>query len=133
MGHVYGIDAFLRDARVAFGFRPGPRAEAHLKVLYLTVAPAAVAAILLFSWWRYEPLSRGEYRYPDWANALGWAVAAVAILPVFLVAAGLVGHRMLVAHRRERFTTVRHLNASNQASITTIFTSSIAAGEVDIF
>ncbi len=130
LGYVYGVETFFRDLRAIFGFRPGHWTNVHLQFLYLTLAPLIVAVsitnwsslkfgsmtmcvppqvILFYSWWRYEPLTRGSaYVYPPWSNALGWAVAAVAILPVFVVAGGLVFHRLLFVHRRERLSRVSH-------------------------
>ena len=55
--------------------------------------------ILLYSWAQYEPLTKGDYEYPAWANALGWTIAMCAILPVFVVAAAQIVHRLFFVYR----------------------------------
>ncbi len=38
--------------------------------------------ILAYSWSSHEPLTKGDYVYPEWADAIGWIIAMVAILAV---------------------------------------------------
>ncbi len=38
--------------------------------------------ILAYSWASHEPLTKGDYVYPEWADAIGWIIAMVAILAV---------------------------------------------------
>ena len=42
--------------------------------------------ILILSWANHEPLKKGDYEYPEWANAIGYIIALVAILAVPFVA-----------------------------------------------
>ena len=42
--------------------------------------------ILIYSWASHEPLTKGDYVYPEWADAVGWVIAMVAILAVPLAA-----------------------------------------------
>ena len=109
VGHCYGVDVFFRDLRAIFGFAPGLKTRVHLQFLYFTLAPLIVAVILFYSLYQYEPLARGStYVYPVWANAIGWTIAALAVLPVFVIALGMIVHRMTVKYRRERFVKVRY-------------------------
>jgi hypothetical protein len=36
--------------------------------------------ILAYSWASHEPLTKGDYVYPEWADAIGWIIALIAIL-----------------------------------------------------
>jgi hypothetical protein len=38
--------------------------------------------ILAYSWASHEPLTKGNYVYPEWADAVGWIIAMIAILAV---------------------------------------------------
>ncbi len=44
-------------------------------------------AILVFSFVMYKPAKYGDYYYPLWADALGWGLALISILPIPIVAA----------------------------------------------
>ena len=52
----------------------------------LFTPPSDFQIILIVSWARYEPLTKGSYTYPEWANAIGWIIALTAILAVPAVA-----------------------------------------------
>ena len=60
---------------------------------------AIFQVILIYSWAQYEPLEKGDYTYPAWANALGWVIAMCAILPVFIVAIGQIVHKLFFVNR----------------------------------
>jgi len=62
---------------------------------------------LIYSWASYEPLESGGYTYPDWANAIGWLLAAAAILPVPIVALYTLGKFFLVDARGRSRREVR--------------------------
>lgn len=116
IGHVYGVEAFLDDLRhLVPGFAPGNRVRVHLAFLYMTLAPGTVATILILSWASYEPLTRDNYTYSAAANALGWVVAAAAILPAPAVAAFLVARGVLYDYRDLSFAKViQPLNKNNR-------------------
>jgi hypothetical protein len=57
--------------------------------------------ILLISWFRYEPLKKGDYEYPGWANGIGWAIAMTAILAVPFVAIVQILHKVFVEYKDE--------------------------------
>ena len=56
---------------------------------------------MIFSWVKYEPLTKGDYEYPAYANAIGWIIAMTAILAVPAVAIYQIIHKMFVEHRDE--------------------------------
>jgi len=58
----------------------------NFQFIYMTLAPAIILAILIFSWASHEPLTKGDYVYPSWTNGIGWTIAMIHILAVPLVA-----------------------------------------------
>jgi len=54
---------------------------------------------LIFSWTGYEPLTKGDYVYPPYANGLGWLIAMIAIFSVPIVAVFQIAHKMFVEHK----------------------------------
>ena len=86
ISYVYGIQNWIDDLNHIFGFNPGLWAKTHFMTLYMTISPLIIGIILIVSWARYSPLTRDDYVYPDWANAIGWIIAMTAILAVPFVA-----------------------------------------------
>ena len=48
----------------------------------MVISPLVIFIIFCFSWANYEPLKKGDYEYPPWANAIGWILAMICILAV---------------------------------------------------
>ena len=48
----------------------------------LTICPQA---ILVFSFVKYEAAKYGSYRYPLWADVIGWCMALASVIPIFVV------------------------------------------------
>ena len=42
-------------------------------------------AVIIFLAIMYEPLSLDGYTYPDWGQAIGWAVVFICVLPIPIV------------------------------------------------
>ncbi len=101
ISYVYGIQNFLDDLYHIFKFNPGLNAKTHFMVLYKTVSPLIIFFILIISWARYEPLTKGDYTYPGWANAIGWIIAMTAILAVPAVAIFQLAQKTLVENKDE--------------------------------
>ncbi len=55
--------------------------------------------ILVISWADHEPLKKGSYHYPIWADAVGWIMAMIAILSVPAVAIYQILYKVLVEHK----------------------------------
>lgn len=58
--------------------------------MWLFVTPCLLFLILFVTFNNYEPMTYGHYVYPDWANAVGWAVsfASVICIPIMIVVQG---------------------------------------------
>lgn len=97
IGHIYGIDNFFNDISSMVPKNPGTWTQKHLSsiyfwtktniyFIYMTMSPMLIGVILIISWANHEPLTKGSYVYPDWADAVGWLIAMTAILAVPIVA-----------------------------------------------
>ena len=90
---VWGIQNFLDDVFTIVGIKKSDKfiklqvwGKSVLFFIYTTLAPLIIFVILIISWSSHEPLTKGEYIYPKWANDVGWAIAMIAICSVPFVA-----------------------------------------------
>ncbi|XP_055327763.1 sodium-dependent dopamine transporter-like isoform X2 [Paramacrobiotus metropolitanus] len=79
---IYGQKRICEDIREMLGFTPG----LFWRICWRWVSPLAVLFIILYGIYNYEPLVVNDYKYPTWANALGWCIAAVSMLCMPVVA-----------------------------------------------
>jgi len=80
--YIYGYSTFIHDIFEMTRSRVVLRSKSIMSIFYCFLSPAAVLIILLASWWSFEPLKKGDYIYPSWANAVGWVIALTSILAV---------------------------------------------------
>ncbi|XP_021928101.1 sodium- and chloride-dependent glycine transporter 2-like [Zootermopsis nevadensis] len=78
---VYGANRFLRDIQDMIG------QKSRLWMFFWTwmwkvITPAALLFILFFNWVEYAPVKYGDYQYPIWADAVGWAIG---VFPVCII------------------------------------------------
>jgi len=103
ISHIYGIENFVDDlcSITDVGFNQWMRT--HFYFIYQTLSPLIIAIILLISWSNHEPIKKGDYVYPDWANDIGMAIAMIAILavPFMAVVQFLIG--LLQEYKRPDF------------------------------
>jgi solute carrier family 6 amino acid transporter-like protein 5/7/9/14 len=99
IAYVYGVQNYFDDLYHMLKFNPGMWGKAHLVFIYMTLSPLIIFVILIFSWTGYEPLTKGDYEYPPYANALGWLIAMIAILSVPVVAIVQIIHKLFVEHK----------------------------------
>jgi len=83
VSYIYGYDNYVDDlyemTRLSWvdkGLRM------FMKPFYWVVSPLVIFIIFCFSWANYEPLTKGDYVYPPWANGIGWILAMTCILPI---------------------------------------------------
>jgi len=97
IGHIYGIENFFDDISSMVPKNPGTWVRKYLpsiyfwtktniNFIYLTMSPLLIAVILVISWASHEPLKKGTYEYPAWADGIGFLIAMIAILAVPIVA-----------------------------------------------
>merc|ERR1712223_367161 len=97
IGHIYGIENFFDDISSMVPKNPGTWVRKYLpsiyfwtktniNFIYLTMSPLLIAVILVISWANHEPLKKGTYEYPAWADGIGFLIAMISILAVPIVA-----------------------------------------------
>lgn len=79
---IYGTKRFSDDIRDMIGFPPGR----YWQVCWRFVAPIFLLFITVYGLLGYEPLTYGDYVYPNWANALGWCIAGSSVIMIPAVA-----------------------------------------------
>ncbi|CDW56509.1 sodium dependent acetylcholine transporter [Trichuris trichiura] len=77
---VYGVDNALDNLKWMTGYYLPLYIlwKIHLKFL----SPLILLALILYACVQYQPLTYEQYAYPDWMNALGWALS---ILPLVII------------------------------------------------
>uniref|UniRef100_A0A0K0G1N0 Sodium-dependent acetylcholine transporter (inferred by orthology to a C. elegans protein) n=1 Tax=Strongyloides venezuelensis TaxID=75913 RepID=A0A0K0G1N0_STRVS len=83
---IYGIDNVLDNIRWMIRFYP----PIYLvwKIVWKFLTPFVFLVILTFTWIEFKPMYYEEYRYPYWANLVGWGLSLMPIL--FIVLNGMV-------------------------------------------
>ena len=73
---IYGTDKFALDIEKMIGCRPGP----WWRFCWKFFAPAIMAGIFLYSTSQWAGVSYGDYKYPPWAEFIGWLLALSSML-----------------------------------------------------
>ena len=132
IGHVYGIENFVDDLYAITRVEFNQWMRTHFYFIYQTLSPAIIGVILLISWSTHEPITKGDYTYPQWANGeyriflekrgflkvfitnilaffadVGMAIALIAILAVPFMAVVQFGLGLLEAYRNPEFNFVK--------------------------
>jgi len=83
VSYIYGYDNYVDDLYEMTRFNWVDKGlRMFMKPFYWVVSPLVIFIIFCFSWANYEPLKKGDYVYPPWANGIGWILAMTCILPV---------------------------------------------------
>ncbi|XP_059505688.1 sodium- and chloride-dependent taurine transporter-like isoform X1 [Stegostoma tigrinum] len=79
---VYGADDFYDAIEDMIGYRPG----IWMKWSWTVVTPLLCMACFIFSLAKYTPLTYNKvYKFPDWAEGLGWLLALSSMICIPLV------------------------------------------------
>ena len=100
---IVGVDNLLDNIQWMIGYYPSP--YIYWKVIWKLVTPLVILvclylfssyfesmylflfqAILVFTWFFYEPIKYGDHVFPDWANMLGWAISFVSVMAIPITA-----------------------------------------------
>lgn len=79
---VYGVDRFYKDIELMIGYQPGR----WWKAAWGVVTPITIVFVLGFSITTLQPVTYGDYHYPEWAIGVGWIFALCSMVPVPVVA-----------------------------------------------
>lgn len=83
VSYIYGYDNYVDDLYEMTRFSWVDKGlRMFMKPFYWVISPLVIFIIFCFSWANYEPLKKGDYVYPPWANGIGWILAMTCILPV---------------------------------------------------
>lgn len=110
ISYIYGYPNFIEDIYEMTGVKMILKLKWPMAVFYQFLSPLAIFIIFIFSWYNYEPLKKGDYEYPPWANAIGWIIAMLGILPVFFAAAFVVIRKILSQDRVDIMAALRELS-----------------------
>lgn len=79
----YGVDNFSSDVEMMLGQRPG----LYWRICWMYISPVFLLVIFIFSLMGYEEMLAGDYEYPEWSIALGWALTLSSILciPLYII------------------------------------------------
>lgn len=80
--YVYGYSNYIDDLFEMTRSSIVYRMEKFMSLFYSYISPLVVFIVLLASWISYQPLTKGDYTYPTWANGVGWIIALTSILSV---------------------------------------------------
>ncbi|XP_045505160.1 sodium-dependent noradrenaline transporter-like [Colias croceus] len=78
----YGLKRFSDDVEEMLGFRPG----IYWRICWKFVSPVFIIGVVVFGLLYQQPLQYQHYKYPAWAEVLGWGLACSSILMIPLVA-----------------------------------------------
>ncbi|CAF0965451.1 unnamed protein product [Adineta ricciae] len=79
----YGADRFYEDINKMIGYYPNQFWKWCWKVL----TPLLCMSIAIFSLVKYEPVTYKKYRFPKWAECLGWSIAlsSIVAIPIYAI------------------------------------------------
>ncbi|KAK7934124.1 hypothetical protein WMY93_005020 [Mugilogobius chulae] len=73
---IFGVTRISVMVRRMLGKSP----NIYFRLCWLLLCPVLVLCILVSSIVQYTPVRYGKYKYPNWADSLGWAVSLVSII-----------------------------------------------------
>lgn len=76
LSYGYGVDRFMGDLEFMLGRRP----SRWWKYCWKYFCPAILSGLLIFSLVSWKGVVYGKYKYPDWAEVIGWMLACLSIL-----------------------------------------------------
>ncbi|CAK9826613.1 Sodium- and chloride-dependent GABA transporter ine [Anthophora retusa] len=81
----YGVRRLCNNVKEMTGRKP----SIYFRFCWLIAAPLLIMAVWVFSLIDYEPPTyhNGEYKYPWWAEAIGWGIASLSLIciPAFAI------------------------------------------------
>ncbi|XP_064620268.1 sodium- and chloride-dependent glycine transporter 1-like [Lineus longissimus] len=80
---IYGFPRFLEDIKMMIGFKP----NYYWVACWTVLTPGLIVFIIIFSMSNYVPVNYADYKYPGWAEALGWLMSASSIIciPILMI------------------------------------------------
>ncbi|XP_046542275.1 sodium- and chloride-dependent glycine transporter 2-like [Haliotis rubra] len=79
--YVYGVKRFMEDIKMMLGRRPNP----YWVINWVFLTPAALLFLLIVSASQYTPAFYGDYKFPLWAEGIGWCMVVAPVITVILI------------------------------------------------
>ncbi|CAG9536156.1 unnamed protein product [Cercopithifilaria johnstoni] len=77
---AYGVDNFLDNVKWMIGFYPPPYIV--WKILWKFVCPLIYLALLSLAWFAYKPVEYEKYKYPIYAERIGWGISLAPLIAI---------------------------------------------------
>ncbi|KAK6622530.1 hypothetical protein RUM44_002342 [Polyplax serrata] len=74
----YGLERFGDDVEAMIGIRPG----LYWRICWKFLSPLFIIGVVMFGLFYHQSLQYEEYRYPSWAEGVGWSLAMSSILMI---------------------------------------------------
>jgi solute carrier family 6 amino acid transporter-like protein 5/7/9/14 len=78
IGYIYGLTRFKQDLKLMLGHNPNYYWIACFKVL----TPLFTTAAIIISIYENADVTLNDYKYPRWANSIGWFIVAIILSPL---------------------------------------------------
>ncbi|XP_067660913.1 sodium- and chloride-dependent glycine transporter 2-like [Haliotis asinina] len=78
---IYGIDRFSDDIEMMIG----RQVPLFFKITWCYITPAMLLTTLIFTFTQYKPPTYGKYVYPYYTTVIGWIIAALPLIPFFVM------------------------------------------------
>ncbi|XP_022109376.1 sodium- and chloride-dependent glycine transporter 1-like [Acanthaster planci] len=82
VSYIYGVKRIAGDIRAMLNFTP----SLFWQLCWMFFSPALLTFIIVFAFANYEPPKTNKYTFPPWADALGWCLASVVLVFIFVYA-----------------------------------------------
>ncbi|XP_046542281.1 sodium- and chloride-dependent glycine transporter 2-like [Haliotis rubra] len=79
--YVYGVKQFMGDIEMMIGHKPNP----YWVINWVFLTPVSLLFIMIMSATQYTPANYGDYKFPSWAEVIGWCMAATPVVVIILV------------------------------------------------
>ncbi|XP_060568754.1 sodium- and chloride-dependent glycine transporter 1-like isoform X3 [Ruditapes philippinarum] len=77
-GWVYGTDRFLQDVELMIGSMR--RWRYFFALFWQYLSPLTLFGVFVFNLIQYTPITYDKYKYPSWADGLGWILALFPLM-----------------------------------------------------
>lgn len=107
----YGANRFYEDIKGMIGYHPGR----FWKWCWIGFTPFLCTSIAIFSLVEYEPVTYKKYRFPKWAEYIGWCIALSSILAIPIYAIILFARQTGTMKERWRKVTTPTIDCNRSA------------------
>ncbi len=98
LGWIYGFARLRKDLKMMLGAYP----SIFWKVCFVFFTPVIAITILVFQIIAGLDITLGKYEYPAGAQAIGWAIVVVVLLPIPI--------RFFIEFKKSNFTNIKQVS-----------------------